>query len=140
MKTLIVDEANLIEFYKDSLTREISVDFSSNPEEAIEIIKKYGNKYDRVITEILFNNSRLNGIDVINSSIDKCIKERIILTSLSNPIYEKIQGVSLFIRKPISKEKIRQLSFESIKSLKNQIFNYNMSERLVLKSAKSFII
>ena len=111
---LIVDDDSFIlelfEHYKD---KNSNLDVSSSIEDGLKKIKE--NKYDRVIADFRFKKEEKNGYDVLAEAEKNGVKDRILLTSVSEIQSLKGTNASYGIRKPLTKKSIKELCSKEIK-------------------------
>jgi DNA-binding NtrC family response regulator len=139
MKTLIIDNLNTLECYREFFEdSECNINLISDPKKAIKEIRSK-NKYNRIISEIIFKNCNINGFEILSAARNCGITDRIILTSISNPIPIDRNLVSLFIRKPLSKTKLKILALDSLKKYKN-MFVVNHVPKYIINNLHSMPI
>jgi len=143
MKTLIIDDdINVLECYKNIIGSDhVSlVDFMDNPKTALEILQSGNKIYNRVISEMFFENVNINGFDILNAARRQNISERIILTSISNPVINRLTNATLFIRKPLTKRKIEMIVYDPIEEISRAFGKNEFSKTPAFSMAKSVFI
>lgn len=138
MKTLIIDDdIETLKCYENCLneSEKDSVDFITNPSEALNLLRNKNKKYTRIVTEMFFRNSEITALDILELSFGKNINERIILTAFSHPIDKENMKATLILRKPITKKKIKTLVSEPIDRIKSHATSSYFSKYKIYSEA-----
>jgi len=111
MKRIMISDGNsdTLFCYRNFFSEEESkmIDFVASPIMAIKMIEK--NEYIYVISDIYFQCDKRGGAGIFETAKKRGVKNRIILTALSNYIDPEQLFATRLVRKPIYTKKFRNL-------------------------------